>query len=428
MRTLAVLLLSMLIAYGNAQTTVIKAKSYLDVRTGKIITPATILIEKDIIRMINPASVPDTAVVIDLSNKILLPGLIDMHVHIDMNLDQGYVFQPITENPAKTALRASANAKATLMGGFTTIRNMGQIHQTPMLIDVALSEAAENDWVESPRIIPSGHYLSITGGHGDPVMQGHFAEGIMETGPENGVADGVDEVVKATRYQIRYGAKVIKLMATAGVFSLEGTVGAQQYSFEEMKAIVDEARRHNVKVAAHAHGTEGIIAAVNAGVASIEHGSIQTDSSLALMKKKGVFLVPTTGLMDLIAGSFDKLDPIIVEKAKFIIAKAKESHARAIKAGVKFALGTDAPLLPHGKNAYELTALVKRGMKPIEAIQAGTINAAELLGVNDRGEIKEGLLADIIAVDADPLEKIEVLENVVFVMKGGKVFKTPLRK
>lgn len=428
MRVLAGFLLLLVFSHANAQTTVIKAKSYLDVRTGKIMAPATILIEKDIIKSVNPASVPDSATVIDLSDKILLPGLIDMHVHIDMNLERGYEFQPITENPAKTALRASANAKATLMGGFTTVRNMGQIHHTSMLIDVALAEASENDWIESPRIIPSGHYLSITGGHGDPVMQGDFAEDVIVTGIENGVADGVDEVVKATRYQIRYGAKVIKLMATAGVFSLEGTVGAQQYSFEEMKAIVDEARRHNMKVAAHAHGTEGIIAAVNAGVASIEHGSIQTDSSLALMKKKGVFLVPTTGLMDVIAGSFDKLDPVIVEKAKFIIAKAKESHTRAIKAGVKFALGTDAPLLPHGKNAYELTAMVNRGMKPVEAIQAGTINAAELLGVNDRGEIKAGLLADIIAVDADPLEKIAVLENVTFVMKGGKVFKAPLRK
>ncbi|WP_336516374.1 amidohydrolase family protein [Pollutibacter soli] len=423
MRILACILSIVFSSYGQAQTNVIKAKSYIDVRSGKLISPATILIEKGIIKAINPVSVPDSATVINLPDKILLPGLIDAHVHIDMNLGQGYAFQPITENPAKAALRASANAKATLMGGVTTIRNMGQIHHTPMLIDVALSEAAENDWIESPRIVPSGHFLSITGGHGDPVMQGNFAEGVIETGPENGVADGIDEVVKATRYQIRYGAKVIKLMATAGVFSLEGTVGAQQYSFGEMKAIVDEASRHHVKVAAHAHGTEGIISAINAGVASIEHGSLQTDSSIALMKAKNVFLVPTTGLLDVIAGSFDKLDPIIVEKAKFITAKAKESHTKAIKAGVRFAMGTDAPLLPHGKNAYELTALVNRGMKPIEAIQAATVNAAELLGVNDRGEMKEGLIADIIAVDSNPLENISVMEKVVFVMKGGKVFK-----
>lgn len=408
---------------SHGQTKVIKAKSYLDVRAGKLIEPAVLIIEKGLIKEINPKTIPDGAEVIDLGSKTILPGLMDMHVHLEMNLDPGYSFQPVTENASKRVLRAARNAKLTLMAGFTTVRNMGQTHPSPILIDVALSEASDSEWIEAPRIIPSGHMLSITGGHGDPAMHGGFSEGIMDLGPDNGVADGVDEVTKATRYQIKHGARVIKIMATAGVFSLENTIGAQQFTFEEMKAIVDEARRHEVKVAAHAHGTEGIISAVNAGVASIEHGSILDDKAINLMKEKGVYLVATTALMDLLADNYEKLDKRIVEKAKYVTTLGRGSHSKAFRAGVKVAVGTDAPLVPHGKNAMEMTAMVKLGMKPLEAIRASTINAADLLGVQDRGELKVGLLADIIAVDENPLDKIETLEKVSFVMKGGKVYK-----
>jgi imidazolonepropionase-like amidohydrolase len=423
MRISLTLLLFSLYICSHGQIKVLKAKSYLDIRAGKLIEPAVLLIENGLITEINPRTIPDGAEVIDLGNKTILPGLMDMHVHLEVNLDPGYNFQTVTENASKRVLRAARNAKLTLMSGFTTVRDMGQTHPSTILIDVALSEASESEWIEAPRIIPAGHILSITGGHGDPAMHGGFSEGIMDLGPENGVADGVDEVTKATRYQIKHGARVIKIMATAGVLSLENTVGAQQFTYEEMKAIVDEARRHELKVAAHAHGTEGIISAINAGVASIEHGSILDDKAINLMKEKGVYLVPTTALLDLIAGSYDKLDKRIVEKAKHLLPLSMESHTKAFKAGVKVAMGTDAPLVPHGKNAMELTAMVRRGMKPLEAIRASTINSADLLGVKDRAELKAGLLADLIAVDGNPLDKIEILENVSFVMKGGKIYK-----
>lgn len=423
MRIFLALFCLTLLLPAHAQIKVIKAKSYLDIRAGRLIEPAVLVIENETIKEINPRTIPDGAEVIDLIGKTILPGLMDMHVHLEMNIDPGYSFLPVTENASKRVLRAARNAKTTLLAGFTTVRDMGQTHPSTILIDVALAEASESDWVEAPRIIPAGHMLSITGGHGDPAMHGGFSEGVMDLGPENGVADGVDEAIKATRYQIKHGARVIKIMATAGVFSLESTVGAQQFTNEEMKAIVDEAGRHEVKVAAHAHGTAGIISAINAGVASIEHGSILDDNAIKLMKDKGVYLVPTTGLMDILADSYDKLDKRIVEKAKYVITLGRESHTKAIKAGVKVAMGTDAPLIPHGKNAMELTAMVRRGMSALESIRTSTINAADLLGVKDRGELKVGLLADIIAVDGNPLEKIESLEKVSFVMKGGKVYK-----
>ncbi len=423
MRTLIFIMLAFICNAVPAQVKVIKAKAYLDVREGKVIEPAVIVVEKCLIKSVNPKTIPDSAEIIDLGDQILLPGLMDMHVHLEINLDPGYSFQPVTENVSDRTLRAARNAKVTLLAGFTTVRDLGQTSPSPILIDVAVSKASDAGWIDAPRIIPCGHMLSITGGHGDPSMHGGFAQGIMDLGPENGVADGIDEVVKATRYQIKYGAKVIKIMATAGVTSLEGSAGAEQYTYAEMKAIVDEAAMHGVKVAAHAHGTQGIIDAVNAGVASIEHGSMLNDTAIALIKEKGVYLVPTTALTDLISGSYSKMDPRIVEKAKYMTVLAQQSCIKAIKAGVKIAMGTDAPLVPHGKNALEISALVRRGMQPIDAIRAATINAADLLGVNDRGEIKPGLFADIIAIKGNPLNKIELLENVQFVMKGGTVYK-----
>lgn len=404
-----------------AQTKLIKADAYLDVNKGKLVKPANILIEGDLIKSINPTSIPKNTEIIDLTGKVLLPGLMDMHVHLDMDFVDNYQYQLVTESGSKQTLRASKNARKTLLAGFTTVRNIGQVHPTKELIDVALSEAEKNGWIEAPRIIPCGHMIGITGGHADLSMMGGFAEGILDAEPEYGIADGKDEVLKAVRHQIKYGAKGIKIMATAGVMSLEESVGAQQLTIEEMETIVDEAKRHHITVGAHAHGTEGIIAAVQSGVTSIEHGSILNDEAIKLMIEKGTYLVPTTGLMDI--KGFDKMDPKLIEKAKYIVPIAIKSHEKAVKAGVKIALGTDAPLIPHGMNAKELSALVARGMKPSEAIKSATIIPAEMLNLKDRGEIKQGLLADIIAIETNPLENIASLENVKFVMKGGIVYK-----
>ena len=407
----------------KAQNLVIHAKGYIDVRAGKLITPANIVVENGLIKAVNPKTLPDGLEEINLPNKILMPGMMDMHVHLDMDFIQGYKDLLLTENAGDATLRAAKNAEKTLMAGFTTVRNVGIAHYTLDLIDVALSKASDKGWIAAPRIIPCGHMIGITGGHADPTMQLGLSEGKLEPDLRYGIVDGTDEAVKAVRYQIKHGAKEIKIMATAGVLSLEGSVGAQQLSDEEMKAIVEEANRHGVQVCAHAHGTQGIIAAIKAGVHSIEHGSMLNDEAIELMKEKNVFLVPTTGLVDIIMKETEKMAPEMKEKAEYVLPIAKQSVTKAINAGVKIAMGTDAPLVPHGQNAYELQAMMDRGMTAEQAIKSTTINPAELMNLKNRGEIKEGLLADIIAVDENPLENIKTLQQVKFVMKGGVVYK-----
>jgi imidazolonepropionase-like amidohydrolase len=399
----------------SAQTYIVRADRMLDVTSGQIIEPTVVVIEDNKISSVNPDSVPEGEN-IDLGDMTLLPGLTDMHTHLTGDLEGDWVHRAVKEGAADAALRGARNAKITLLAGFTTVRDLGSSYFS----DVSLMKAIDQGFVDGPRIYPSGHALGITGGHCDVTG---FAPGILEIGTRGGIADGVDEVIKAVRYQIKHGAKVIKICATAGVLSFEEAVGAQQYSAEEMRAIVDEAARHGVKVAAHAHGTDGIIAAAEAGITSIEHGSILNKKAIAVMKKHGTYLVPTTYLADSI--DLDVLPPAIREKAEFVLPLAKEGLSRAIKAKVKIAFGTDAAVYPHGDNAKEFAALVERGMTPLEAIRTATIHAADLLGVVDRGQIKTGLLADIIAVPGDPLKNIEVLENVGFVMKNGKVYKQP---
>jgi len=401
--------------------TLIQAKGYVDVDKGRLVSPANILIENGLIKAINPNELPENIYRIKLPNKILLPGLIDMHTHLDLDFNGSWDHIFTKENASKGAIRAVRNAELTLMAGFTTVRNMGQGHITTDLINVALSEADKEGWVKAPSIFPAGHMVTIEGGHGDLTMG--YAEGLIEVGPKHGVVNSVDDVVKAVRYQIKHGAKVIKIHATAGVLSLEESVGAQQLTDHEMKAAVEEAHRHHIKVGAHAHGTKGIIAAVEAGVDSIEHGSLIDQKAMRLMKSKGTYLVPTTGLVEYIQPLLTKMDPKMRAKAEYVLPMAKERLAQAIKAGVKIALGSDSPVIPHGQNAAEIVALVERGMSNTQALQAATINATELLGVDDRGRIKVNLLADVIAVDDNPLEKIETMMKVSFVMKSGVVIK-----
>ncbi|MEX2293895.1 MAG: amidohydrolase family protein [Acidimicrobiales bacterium] len=290
-----------------------------------------------------------------------------------------------------------------------------------MLLDVALKKAIDLGWIDGPRIVPAGHAISPTGGHLDPTMFQKLGPGVLPLTVEEGVANGVDEVRKAVRYQIKLGAALIKVCASGGVMSHTGPAGAQQYSNDELRAITDEAHRAGLKVAAHAHGDDGIRAAVEAGIDCIEHGSLMSDDTMSLLLERGTFLVPTTYLAD--GMDVSHADPELQAKAAEVFPRAKATVSKAIERGVKIACGTDAPAIPHGRNAKELIALVDRGMTPIQALRSATTMAAELIAVQDRGRLEPGLLADVIAVEGDPLVDISATEKVRFVMKDGRVFR-----
>jgi imidazolonepropionase-like amidohydrolase len=401
-------------AAAQQQPIVVRAARMVDVIRGQLVAPAVVVISGDKIRSVGAAEVPAGARTIDLGDLTLLPGLIDAHTHLTADISGDWVTRSVRELPADAALRGAHNARLTLLAGFTTVRDVG----AGGFSDVSLMKAIDAGFVPGPRMIPSAHALGITGGHCDDTG---WAPGINELGPKEGVVDGADEAVKAVRYQIKHGAKVIKVCATAGVLSFDATLGAQQLSDEELRAIVQEANRHGLKVAAHAHGTEGIKAAVRAGVASIEHGSMLDDQAIELMKRSGTYLVPTAYLLSTF--HFDSMPPAIAAKARQVIPLAQESHRRAIRAGVKIALGTDAAVYPHGDNARELATYVDYGMRPADALRAATVNAADLLGVTDRAVIVAGKLADLIAVRGNPLEDVKTVQQVLWVMKGGVVVK-----
>jgi imidazolonepropionase-like amidohydrolase len=410
---IALLLLPIYSAHAQ-QPIVVRAARMVDVTTGQLVTPAIVVIADGKIRSLRSTDVPPGARTIDLGDLTLLPGLIDAHTHLTYDISGDWVTRSVRELPADAALRGARNARVTLLAGFTTVRDVG----AGGFADVSLMKAIDAGFVIGPRMIPSAHAIGITGGHCDDTG---WAPGVNELDYRHGVADGVDEVVKAVRYQIKHGAKVIKVCATAGVLSFDATLGAQQLSEAELQAIVQEANRHGLKVAAHAHGTEGIKAAVRAGVASIEHGSMIDDEAAELMKRRGTYLVPTAYLLSTF--KYESLPPPIAAKAKEVVPLAQASHRRAIRAGVKIAFGTDAAVYPHGDNAREFAVYVGYGMRPADAIRTATVNAADLLGVSDRGVIAPGKLADLIAVRGNPLEDVRVLEQVPWVMKGGEVVK-----
>ena len=397
---------------GGHAVIVLKAARMLDVVSGRVLQNATLVVEGGRITAVNPATLPDSAHTMDLGDVTLLPGFIDAHTHLVSQIGASSFTDAVTKTEADAALGAVKYGAITARAGFTTVRDFGGD------ATVAFGKAVERGDVVGPHVIPSRNPLGITGGHCDVTG---FAPGVREVDWHDGVADGVDEVLKAVRYQIKHGAQVIKTCATAGVLSMEGPVGAQQYSYEEMKAMVDEAARHGVKVAAHAHGSEGILAAVKAGVASIEHGSVLTDEIITEMKARGTYLVPTTYLADRIP--LDQLPPIVRGKAEQVLPVMRQSLEKAIAQGVKIAFGTDAGVYPHGENAGEFGIYVKLGMSPLDALRTATVHAADLLGRDDRGVLAEGKLADIIAVAGNPLEDIEATKDVRFVMVGGRPVK-----
>ena len=404
---------------------VLRAERWVDVEAGQVRKPAVVVVEGERIAAVNPATPPANARVIDLGDVTLLPGLMDME--INMLLGGPHGGNPrgdVQDDPAFKLLRAIVNCRTTLLAGFTTVRNLGLFVKTGgYLLDVALARAVDNGWVDGPRIIPAGHAITPTGGHLDPTMFQRFAPDVLPLRVEEGIANGVPEVRKAVRYQIKYGARVIKISASGGVMSHSGLAGAQQYSDEEIAAIVDEAHRAGIKVAAHAHGDAGIRACVRAGVDCIEHGSLASDETIRLMVEHGTFLVPTSYLSEGLQAHLERADPALRAKAAEVLPKARITLGKAIAAGVKIACGTDAPAIPHGENAKELWAMVDRGMTPMQGLQAATVMSAELISVDDRGRLAPGLLADIVAVPGDPSVDITTTQDVRFVMKGGRVYK-----
>jgi imidazolonepropionase-like amidohydrolase len=402
----------------------VRAARMVDVDTGET-TPGSLLVDGDRIVELAPTRVPDGTVEIDLGDLTLLPGLMDMEVNLLLGgPNHSSPLTAVQDDPALRTLRAVANARRTLRAGFTTVRNLGLFIQTGgLLLDVALKKAIDLGWIDGPRVVPAGHAICPTGGHLDPTMFQAFAPHVLPLTVEEGIANGVDEVRKAVRYQIKHGAQLIKVCASGGVMSHTGPAGAQQYSDEELAAVADEAHRAGLRVAAHAHGDAGIRAAVLAGIDCIEHGSLMSDETIELLLERGTFLVPTTYLAD--GMDVSHAAPELQAKAAEVFPRAKQTISKAVARGVKVACGTDAPAIPHGKNAKELIALVDRGMTPLQAIRAATVVSADLIDVTDRGRLQPGLLADIIAVPGDPLADIAVTEQVRFVMKGGQVYKQP---
>lgn len=416
-------------SFVNAQAvsvTVIKAGKLIDTENGKVLTNQMILIENDIIKAVGAnLTIPTGAKVIDLSNATVMPGFIDTHTHITGDADENY-YDMFRKSFVDNAVTAHLNARKTLDAGFTTIRDVG----SNGFVDIALRNAINAGKIPGPRMQAATFYIGSTGSHGD--LNG-FSPWLSSRMPEemSGIADGPDGVRKKVRYLIKYGADVIKFGATAGVLSEETSVGAPQFSQEEMNAIVEEATLHGIKVCAHAHGTEGIKMATKAGVASIEHGSFLDDEAIRLMKERGTYLSADIYNDDYIMAEFGRLGypQKILDKEKLVGRTQRESFKKAVLAGVKIAFGTDAGVYPHGWNAKQFSKHVEWGQTPMQAIQSATINSADLLGWKDKiGSIAVGKYADIVAVTENPLDKISVLENMQFVMKGGTVYKNTLTK
>jgi imidazolonepropionase-like amidohydrolase len=402
---------------ANAKRTLVRAGHVLDVKSGKLADAQTIVVVGDIIQSIAPtASVAAQPgdIVIDLGTMTVMPGMIDVHTHVTGNPDFD-PYRELTGTDAKEAIDGVVNANKTLMAGFTSIRNVGAGGYT----DVDLRDAINAGEVPGPHMLVSGPPLGITGGHCDENLLPIKYKTVGE-----GVADGIAAVQQKVRQNIKYGADLIKICATGGVLSKGDDPQASQYTLEEMKAIVADAHRLGRKVAAHAHGSQGILWASEAGVDSIEHGSYINDEAIAEMKKNGTYLVPTLYLEDWMIEK-GSLPPFYHQKMLDVSAVAKNNIKHAMQAGVKIALGTDAAVYPHGLNAHELDVYVNQlGMSPLTALQTTTINAADLMGLSAKtGTLEAGKWADIIGVEKNPVDDVRVLQDVKFVMKAGKVYK-----
>ena len=401
------------------KVTVIKAARLIDGQGGAPLANPVVVVEDDRITRVGAGlPVPAGAEVIDLGGATLLPGLIDCHTHLTGQPGENYYDDMFRKSPIDGAMIAHVYARRTLEAGFTAVRDVG----AGELIDVAMRNAINRGEMAGPRMQVATLAVSATGGHGD--MSG-FSPYLTIKGLNN-IADGVDEIRKLVRTEVKYGADVIKVAATAGVLSEEESVGAPQFSQEELNALVDEAHMWEKRVAAHAHGTEGIKRAIKAGVTSVEHASFIDDEGIRLAREKGTWLVMDIYNDDYIVAEFAKkgYPQKIIEKERLVGRTQRENFKKAVQAGAKMAFGSDAGVYPHGWNGKQFAKMVEWGMTPIQAIKAATVDAAELLGWRDRiGSIEAGKFADVIAVKGDPLKDVTELERVSFVMKGGVVYK-----
>jgi imidazolonepropionase-like amidohydrolase len=393
----------------------------IDVKDKKVLENVSVIVEGNKITEIRNGFVTEGAKVIDLKGKYVMPGLMDMHVHMESETKKGAVADRFTMNLQDIAFESIKYADATLMAGFTTVRDLGGSG-----VNVSLRNAIHKGTVVGPRIFTAGKSIATTGGHADPT-NGYRKNLMGDPGPGEGVINGVDDARKAVRQRYKDGSDLIKITATGGVLSQAKDASGAQFTEEEIKTIVETAKDYGFKVAAHAHGAEGMKRAIRAGVTSIEHGTFMDDEAIALFKKHGTWFVPTIIAGKSTADSAKNpgyYSDIVTPKALAVGPKIQATFTRAYKAGVKIAFGTDAGVFMHGKNGKEFFYMVEGGMPAMEAIRSATVSAAELLGMSDAlGTIERGKIADIIAVDDDPLKDISVMEKVTFVMKDGVVYK-----
>ena len=410
---------------AQAPVTAIKAARMFDGKSDRLVEPGLVVIAGGRIQSVG-GTVPAGAKVIDLGDATLLPGFIDAHTHLSMDFDLDYNgarLKALSRTTAESAIRATANARNTLMAGFTTVRDLGSRD----FIDVGLRNSINNGVVPGPRMLVSVHALGATGGHCDESAGFKFGLFSHETGPEDGVVNSVDQARYAVRLNIKYGADVIKTCATGGVLSPTDDVDVPQLSQSELEAIVTSAHELRRKAAAHAHGAEGAKRAIRAGIDSIEHGTFLDDEALRLMREKGTYLVPTLSVRSGIAEA--KFPPLIRQKADLAMKAQDSLVRRALDMGVKIALGTDAAVYPHGDNALEFVLMNADGMPPEQALRAGASVAAELLGLSSKiGSLESGKWGDVVAVPGNPFEDMKVMQGVFFVMKEGVVYRNDRAK
>lgn len=407
---------------AHAQRTVIHCGQLVDVRNLQLLKEMTIVVEGNTIVEVQKGYTPTAqgTQLIDLKGKTVMPGLIDMHVHMESETNPGQYMETFTFNPADYAFQSVLFAERTLMTGFTAVRDLGGSG-----VNISLRNAINKGLVKGPRIYTAGKAIATTGGHADPT-NGRRRDMMGDPGPEAGVINGVDDAAKAVRQRYKEGSDVIKITASGGVLSVAKSGENPQFTEAEIKAIVATAKDYGFKVAAHCHGTEAMKRAVLAGVNSIEHGTYMTPEVMALMKQMGTYYIPTITAGKSVADSAKKpgyYPELVTPKALAIGPRIQETFANAYKAGVKIAFGTDAGVYAHGRNWMEFVYMHAGGMPALETIRAATLYAADLLGDDRIGVIEKNKLADIVAVDGDPVKDINSMGKVSFVMKNGVVYK-----